>query len=166
MKRQAGKFGQGKSSQSEYISGTLDELLPNAYAGYDDGFVEIPSKTAENPEESGGRTGSKRKKKKSRKQFSQNAQTKIESILSPRTFLLVGGTTILLVFYIYNVISINKLAGESEQLRKKIEEVKSLNTVLESRVQTAWRFEELSKVAGKELDLKMSTKLPVVLETE
>ncbi|ACF13294.1 hypothetical protein Ctha_0826 [Chloroherpeton thalassium ATCC 35110] len=168
MKRPIDKLGYDTQSQSSYIAGTLDDMLQNAYArSYDDSFVEIPTpkKTPDSsldgePQKLSGKMSF------SKKQLTQRAQKKIESILNLRTFFLVGGVTVVLVFYIYNVISINKLSAQSEKVRKKLEEVRSLNTVLESHLQSSWRFEELSETADAKLGLKISPKLPVVLEKE
>ncbi len=100
------------------------------------------------------------------KKFREKAQEKIESILNVRTFLAVAGATVLLAFYIYNVITINRLAGESEVLKKQIEDARSLNVELESKLKSLQRIEHVTGAAYDKLGLRYKTEPPVELKLE
>jgi cell division protein FtsL len=100
------------------------------------------------------------------KKFREKAQEKIESILNARTFLAVAGATVLLAFYIYNVIAINRLAGESEVLKKQIEDARSLNVELESKLKSLQRVEQVTGAAYEKLGLRYKTEPPVELKLE
>jgi len=94
----------------------------------------------------------------------KKAQIKIESVLNLRTFFLVAGFTVYLGLYIYNVISINRLAGESEMLRQRLVDQESVNVVLQSKLQHAQRIEKISEIAQQRLGLKAKAELPELIE--
>jgi cell division protein FtsL len=98
---------------------------------------------------------------KPKKKFRQQAHEGIESILNLRTFVVVAGTTILLALYIYNVISINRVAGEVESLKASIEEAKSLNIELESNLKVLQQTERIGREAYDKLGLKFSAEQPI-----
>lgn len=102
--------------------------------------------------------------KKPKKKLRDEAHEKIESILNARTFIVIMGATLLLGLYIYNVISINRLAGEIEALRQKIEEAKSLNVEIESELKALERSERIGREAFEKLGLRISTVLPIELK--
>jgi cell division protein FtsL len=90
----------------------------------------------------------------------------IESVLNLRTFLLVASATLLLGFYIHNVITVNRLAGETEYLRQKLIDQQSVNVVLESKLQHTQRIEKISKLAGLKLGLEAKAELPELIEMD
>ena len=94
----------------------------------------------------------------------RSPKIKIESVLNIRTFLFVASSTVLLGLYIYNVISINRLAGETEYLKQKLRDQKSVNVVLESRLNYAQRIEKISDIARKKLGLSAKAELPELIE--
>ncbi|PIO48728.1 MAG: hypothetical protein CMR00_03465 [[Chlorobium] sp. 445] len=100
------------------------------------------------------------------KKLRERTQEKVESILNLRTFLLVAVTTALLAFYISNVISINRLSGETESLRKQLEDAHSLNVELESKLRALQRVEHVSAEAYKKLGLRYKTEPPIELSVE
>ncbi len=103
---------------------------------------------------------------KPKKRLRDEAHEKIESILNMRTFILIAGATLLLGLYIYNVISINRLAGETEALRQKIDEAKSLNVEIESELKGLERSERVGREAFEKLGLRISTAPPIELKSK
>ncbi|MCS6987943.1 MAG: FtsL-like putative cell division protein [Chloroherpetonaceae bacterium] len=103
---------------------------------------------------------------KPKKKLRDEAREKIESILNLRAFLAIAGATALLGLYIYNVISINRLAGETESLRRKIDEVRSLNIERESELNALTRSETIGREAHEKLGLRVSTVPPIELKAE
>ncbi|MFQ3608335.1 MAG: FtsL-like putative cell division protein [Chloroherpetonaceae bacterium] len=101
---------------------------------------------------------------KPKKKLRDEAHEKIESILNTRTFVVIAGATLLLGLYIYNVISINRLAGETEALRQKIDEAKSLNVEIESELKALERSERIGREAFEKLGLRISTAPPIELK--
>jgi len=94
-------------SKTDYGVGVVDKSPTRVATSA--AFVEpISSPTADATAQA--TTPSEKPKKKLR----DEAHEKIESILNTRTFLAIAGATLLLGLYIYNVISINRLAGETE----------------------------------------------------
>lgn len=98
------------------------------------------------------------------KQFAMQAQEKIESILNLRTFAAVLVGTVMLALYIYNVISINRLATETRQLEQQMSDAKNLNTTLESKLGALQRIERISKVAYEVLGLGVKGEQPIELK--
>ncbi len=103
---------------------------------------------------------------KPKKKLRDEAHEKIESILNTRTFIVIAGATLLLGLYIYNVISINRLAGETEALRQKIDEAKSLNVEIESELKSLERSERVGREAFEKLGLRISTVPPIELKSK
>ncbi|MCS7013437.1 MAG: FtsL-like putative cell division protein [Chloroherpetonaceae bacterium] len=101
-----------------------------------------------------------------KKKLREKAQEKVESILNLRTFLFIAGITLVLALYIYNVISINRLSGETEALKKEIEAARSLNVELESQLKALQRVEHISAEAYKRLGLRYKTEPPVELKSD
>jgi cell division protein FtsL len=134
------------------VEKTATKAIPNA------AFVEPiqppTSATAETPIE------------KPKKKLRDEAHKKIESILNTRTFIVIAGATLLLGIYIYNVISINRLAGETEALRQKIDEAKSLNVEIESELKSLERSERVGREAFEKLGLRISTVPPIELKSK
>lgn len=98
-----------------------------------------------------------------KKRLREKAQEKVETILNLRTFLFIAGTTLVLALYIYNVIAINRLSGETEALKKEIESARSLNVELESNLKALQRVERISAEAYRKLGLRYKTEPPVEL---
>lgn len=103
---------------------------------------------------------------KPKKKLRDEAHEKIESILNARTFIVIAGATLLLGLYIYNVISINRLAGETEVLRQKLNEAKSLNVEIESELKGLERSERVGREAFEKLGLRISTAPPIELKSK
>ncbi|MGQ9804968.1 MAG: FtsL-like putative cell division protein [Chlorobiales bacterium] len=103
---------------------------------------------------------------KPKKKLRDEAHEKIESILNARTFIVIAGATLLLGLYIYNVISINRLAGETEALRQKIEEARGLNVEIESELKALERSERIGREAFEKLGLRISTAPPIELKSK
>ncbi len=103
---------------------------------------------------------------KPKKKLRDEAHEKIESILNTRTFIVIAGATLLLGLYIYNVISINRLAGETEALRQKIDEAKSLNVEIESELKGLERSERVGREAFEKLGLRISTVPPIEMKSK
>jgi len=103
---------------------------------------------------------------KPKKKLRDEAHEKIESILNTRTFLAIVGATLMLGLYIYNVISINRLAGETEALRQKIDEAKSINVEIESELKGLERSERVGREAYEKLGLQISTVPPIELKAK
>jgi hypothetical protein len=101
-----------------------------------------------------------------KKKLREKAQEKVESILNLRTFLVVAGLTALLALYISNVIAINRLSGEAELLKKELEDARSVNVELESKLQALQRVEHVSAEAYRKLGLRYKTEPPVELKAE
>lgn len=158
-------FGREGRPHSDYTDGTIDDFLVRAYQnqrGHDTFAEPIEDIIHEVQEEL--EMMDEPKPDASRSRLKEEAHQRIESILTLRTFVLLAGSTILLALYIYNVISINRLAGEAEQLRQHVEETRSLNTILEARLHSLQRVEHISTVAYEELGLRVRTEMPVELE--
>lgn len=92
------------------------------------------------------------------------AQEKIESILNLRTFAFVAGCTVMLALYIYNVISMNRLATETQQLNQSLADTKNLNMVLESNLNAMQRIERISTAAFETLELRVKGEQPIELK--
>lgn len=103
---------------------------------------------------------------KPKKKLRDEAREKIESILNARTFVAIAGATVFLGLYIYNVISINRLAGETEALRQKIDEAKSVNVEIESELKALERSERVGREAFEKLGLRISTAPPIELKSK
>lgn len=101
-----------------------------------------------------------------KKKLRERAQEKVESILNLRAFLFVAALTALLALYISNVISINRLSGETESLKKELEDARSLNVELESKLRALQRVEHVSAEAYKKLGLRYKTEPPIELHIE
>ncbi len=101
-----------------------------------------------------------------KKKLREKAQEKVESILNLRTFLFVAGLTALLALYISNVIAINRLSGETEWLKKELEDARSVNVELDSKLKALQRVEHVSAEAYKKLGLRYKTEPPVELNAE
>lgn len=101
---------------------------------------------------------------KPKKKLRDEARERIESILNLRTFLAIAGATLLLGLYIYNVISINRLSGETESLRQKLDEARSLNIERESELKALLRSETIGREAHEKLGLRVSTVPPIELK--
>jgi hypothetical protein len=101
-----------------------------------------------------------------KKKLREKAQEKVESILNLRTFLFVAGLTALLALYISNVIAINRLSGETELLKKELEDARSVNVELDSKLKALQRVEHVSAEAYKKLGLRYKTEPPVELNAE
>ncbi len=101
-----------------------------------------------------------------KKKLRDKAHEKIESILNARTFIVIAGVTLMLGLYIYNVISINRLAGETEALRQKIDEAKSVNVEIESELKALQRSERIGREAFEKLGLRISTAPPIELKSK
>ncbi|NTW48337.1 MAG: hypothetical protein HGB19_01115 [Chlorobiales bacterium] len=158
-------FSKEGRPRSGYTDGTIDDFLVKDYQrrqGRDTFAEPIENIAPEVQEESAQEDESK--PDASRRRLKAEAHQRIESILTLRTFVLLVGSTIVLALYIYNVISINRLAGEAEQLRQHVEETRSLNTILEARLHKLQRVEHISSVAYEELGLRVKTEMPVELE--
>jgi cell division protein FtsL len=146
-------------SKTDYGVGVVEK--PPTRATTSAAFVEpISSPTAEATEQA--TTPSEKPKKKLR----DEAHEKIESILNTRTFLAIVGATLMLGLYIYNVISINRLAGETEALRQKIDEAKSINVEIESELKGLERSERVGRKAYEKLGLQISTIPPIELKAK
>ncbi|MBC8043680.1 MAG: hypothetical protein IAF08_09585 [Rhizobacter sp.] len=91
------------------------------------------------------------------------AQEKIESILNLRTFAFVAGCTVMLALYIYNVISMNRLATETQLLGQSLADTKNLNSVLESNLNAMQRIERISTAAFETLELRVKGEQPIEL---
>ncbi|MDX2128015.1 MAG: hypothetical protein SFU91_03160 [Chloroherpetonaceae bacterium] len=100
------------------------------------------------------------------KRMSQRAQERIESVLTLQTFVIVIFSAICIGLYIYNVISINRLSGESEELKENLEKAKSLNVELESKIKQAERGERIMSEAYQKLGLRYNINPPVVISRE
>jgi cell division protein FtsL len=101
-----------------------------------------------------------------KKPLREQAHDKIESILNLRTFLVIAGATIVLGLYIYNLISINRLSGETEELKNKLRETQSLNVELEGQLKSLERSERIGEAAYQQLGLGFSAKQAIVIEKE
>lgn len=163
-------FSRGSRPRTGYTDGTIEDFLVKAYereqgrakfAEPIEPVIDIPLQEQEEVVEE---EGFSIKSEASRKRFKKEAHERIESILNLKTFVLLAGITLLLSLYIYNVISINRLAGEAEQLRRNVDETKSLNTILEARLHNLQRVEHVSSVAYDELGLRVKTEQPVELK--
>lgn len=143
--------------KTDYGIGVVGETPTRAVSTSE--FVELTASSASdaNPE---GLKNVKKPKKKLR----DEAHEKIESILNARTFIVIAGATLLLGLYIYNVISINRLAGETESLRQKLNEAKSLNVEKESELKSLERSERVGREAFEKLGLSVSTIPPIELK--
>ncbi len=143
-------------SKADYAVGVVEKTATKAIPNV--AFVEPSqpptSATAETPIE------------KPKKKLRDEAHEKIESILNTRTFIVIAGATLLLGLYIYNVISINRLAGETEALRQKIDEAKSLNVEIESELKGLERSERVGREAFEKLGLRISTVPPIELKSK
>jgi len=64
------------------------------------------------------------------------------------------------------VISINRLAGETEVLRQKIDEAKSINVEIESELKGLERSERIGREAYEKLGLQISTAPPIELKAK
>jgi hypothetical protein len=161
-----GGFGKDDKPRSGYTDGTIDDFLVRAYQRQQGrGTFAAPGEKAVVPEvQNEDARPEEAKPEESRRHFKDQAHQRIESILTLRTFVLLAGSTIVLALYIYNVISINRLAGEAEQLRQHVDETRSLNTILETRLHNFQRVERISSVAYEDLGLRVKTEIPIELE--
>lgn len=76
-------------------------------------------------------------------------------------FLLI--TSAIMVFYVYNVISINKLAEEIRILEKKEKRVEFRKRMVEAEVIKLQSAERICKIAEEELNMVKSEKFPIIL---
>lgn len=162
-------FSRDSRPRSGYTDGTIEDFLVKAYQRQQGrgAFAEPIEPVIDTPPQDQDETveedGFSIKSEASRSRFKKEAHDRIESILNLKTFVLLAGITLLLSLYIYNVISINRLAGEAEQLRRSVDETKSMNTILEARLHNLQRVEHVSTVAYDELGLRVKTEQPVEL---
>ncbi len=143
--------------KTDYGVGMVQEMPTKATTSVT--FVETESTLSDGTE---AETGGEKPKKKIR----DRAHEKIESILNIRTFIAIVGATLILGLYIYNVISINRLAGETEALRQRLDEVRSLNVEIESELKSLERSERIGREAFEKLGLRVSTLPPIELKSE
>lgn len=76
-------------------------------------------------------------------------------------FLLI--TSAIMVFYVYNVISINKLAEEIRILEKKEKRVEFRKRMVEAEVIKLQSAERICKIAEEKLNMVKSEKFPIIL---
>ena len=87
------------------------------------------------------------------------------SLLRLRTFAIIIIGTVLLVFYINNLLTINSLSMENERLRENIAVSKSINAALELELQEVLAIDNISKKAG-EIGLKARIEPAVIIGSE
>ena len=98
----------------------------------------------------GGRTGSPAAPR-------LNTRAARRSVSTFYTIIMLFGGGILIVLYVHNIITINRLAAEVGMLRTRLEQVQNTNAALEAEVNRKAARERIGKAATEQLGLTFPT---------
>jgi cell division protein FtsL len=78
--------------------------------------------------------------------------------------LVASGVTI--VFYVHNILAVNRLAFEISQLEQKYQSIRNTNAALEAEVTKKAALDRIGAVAGEQLNMRYPVEQPVWLDVD
>lgn len=96
----------------------------------------------------------------------QNAVKSFLSLNRWSVFLFIFFTSLVMIFYVYNVISINKLAEDIRKLEKIEKRVEFRKRMFESDVIKLQSAERICPIAEEKLNMIKSNEFPLILESK
>lgn len=72
----------------------------------------------------------------------------------------------LIVFYVWNKITVNRLAGEVEVLGEKLKKTESMNEVYRAEINRKSNLDKITKLAADRLEMVFASEQPVWFEVD
>ena len=84
---------------------------------------------------------------------------------SPFTFMFILVTaSIVVVFYIWNKITVNRLAGEVNDMQNQYQKIQSTNEILRAEINQKSKLERIGKIATEKLGMTYPKDQPIWFE--
>ncbi len=93
-----------------------------------------------------------------------NRQVKRRNRSPLSLFVIIMAASILVVFYIWNKITVNRLANEINDLQNQQQKILSANEILRSEINQKSKLERIGKIATEKLDMVYPKDQPVWFE--
>jgi len=71
-----------------------------------------------------------------------------------------------IVFYVWNKITVNRLAGEVEVLGEKLKKTESMNEIYRAEINRKSNLDKITKLAAERLDMVFASEQPVWFEVD
>jgi cell division protein FtsL len=78
--------------------------------------------------------------------------------------LVAAGVTI--VYYVHNILTVNRIALEISQLEQKYQSIKNANAALQAEVTKKAALDRIGAVAGEKLNMRYPVEQPVWLDVD